>query len=956
LKTYYSALGKVDEPPSPAKSALFEAAKNGDANLYAVFGGQGAANLLCLKDLSYIYTIYGSVLDDLIDIAARTLERLTSSPKVSSYFEKSGFNIRQWLFNSASMPTPAQVAEAPLSFPIIGLLSLAHHCITCKSLGKHPGQLRGALRGVTGHSQGIIVAAGIARSGSWKEFYESVVWVLETLFWIGFESHAAANGFPLPPADAKDSIRSGEGQPSSMLGVRGLDQRALQILIDETNGQASKKDCIHLALINSRDNMVVSGLPRSLRGLNLRLRKFKVDENDQNLVIQHRFLPISAPFHSPLLEDAAERVLEALDSSTFSCGQLAIGLHHTHTGEDLRNNQPKDIMRRLVLMVMTEMVDWPKASHFPKATHILDFGPGRIGLLQGQVTEGTGVRVIIASDLRAVQAGIGSKEELFSSTLPPLAVNWEQIYGPKLVQSSDGKVQLQTRMSKPMSTSPIIVATKSLPWELIPALIKAGYQAELNCADYHTREDLEEAIQRVALNMAAQRGITCSFADSSASGWQISLARELIRKGLPIEGMTFGAEIPSSESLKECIEDFGLTCISFKPSSQQSILEIVKIAKMYPSFTFGLHWDGRRTGSQPFESSRDPMLRIYSQVRKCLNILLIANHPFGGPDDVYPYLTGEWSEGLGYARMPFDGVNMEDQIMTSKESNTSAAVTDRIRQAEATSANESHEPEDTTTGGEIIEIRLLNGEARYATATRAALLWKHLDTTIFSIRDPSKRLAELERIRAYLIDRLNTDFQKPWFGVDFTGNNVDISEMTYLEVLHRSISLMYIRKQGKWIDQSYETFVLDFANRVQDNLVMFSSFESKEHIQDSSQFLAEFVDCYPAAAEEQMSPADVTYFLSLCSRGGQKPVNFIPRLDENFETWFKDDAFLQAKDIEAFEDQDVQRMIFIQETVATRHLSAVDESCKIILDGIMNSWVERLQRDLDLNSAGASST
>jgi malonyl CoA-acyl carrier protein transacylase len=92
------------------------------------------------------------------------------------------------------------------------------------------------------------------------------------LFWIGFESRHAAPATTLTPAENKDSIVSGEEPPSSMLGIRGLDRPTLQRFIDETTQH------IYMDLFNTRDNMVVSGPHRTLRNLNLRLRKIKADD------------------------------------------------------------------------------------------------------------------------------------------------------------------------------------------------------------------------------------------------------------------------------------------------------------------------------------------------------------------------------------------------------------------------------------------------------------------------------------------------------------------------------------------------------------------------------------------------------------------------------------------------------------------------------------------------------
>ncbi|KAH8588354.1 hypothetical protein B0O99DRAFT_728435 [Bisporella sp. PMI_857] len=204
------------------------------------------------------------------------------------------------------MPNPNLVSMAPLSFPIIGLLGFAHYTVTCRVMGKTPWGMRDCLQGMAGHSQGIIVAAVIACSGSWEEYYKSVAIAMELLFRIGLESYFAVPVFPLSQAEMRDNIQAGEGQPSPILNVRGLDQESLQGFITDTNRAVSEKDSIYLTLISSPDNMVISGPPASLKELCLRLRELEVGINSASPLIQYRFLPISSPFHSPHLQDAAK--------------------------------------------------------------------------------------------------------------------------------------------------------------------------------------------------------------------------------------------------------------------------------------------------------------------------------------------------------------------------------------------------------------------------------------------------------------------------------------------------------------------------------------------------------------------------------------------------------------------------------------------------------------------------
>ena len=65
---------------------------------------------------------------------------------------------------------------------------------------------------------------------------------------------------------------------------------------------------------------------------------------------------------------------------------------------------------------------------------------------------------------------------------------------------------------------------------------------------------------------------------------------------------------------------------------------------------------------------------MYSTLRRCPNIILIAGSGFGGSDDTEPYLTGEWALRFAHPCMPFDGVLFGSRVMTALEARTSLAV------------------------------------------------------------------------------------------------------------------------------------------------------------------------------------------------------------------------------------------------------------------------------------------
>lgn len=960
LRAYFAALKVTNQPSRGPNSALFAAAEEGYASVYAVFGGQGYVNASCLKDLSDLYSTYGPLLDEMIDVAAHGFERLISLPNTRNYFECNGFDIKRWLEKPETAPNSAYIASAPLSFPIIGLLSLSHYCITCKVLGKSPGELRDLLRGVTGHSQGVISAAAIACSESWETFYESAEFALEILFWIGFESHHGTPLSSLSSAAMKDSIDAGEGQLSPMLSIRGLNQKSVQELVAEMNCHLEEKEKVYIALVNSRDNLVVAGPPLSLRGINLRLRKLKapgdLDQSrtlfkDRKPIVQHHFLPISAAFHTPYLEDTTTRILDALRFRRFPGNSLGTALFHTHTGEDLRNMGSHDIIEHLIRMVTTEVVDWPKACSLLEGTHLIDFGPGRIGGLVHQTTEGTGLRIIVASELASISRSLGVKSEIFSSKMPLSGPNWGELYKPILRRNSSGEVKLDTKMSRLFGLPPLMVGgmtPTTVPWDFVAAVTNAGYHIELAGGGYISANEFEVAIRKVSENVRASHGITCNliYASPKAISWQIPLIRGLIRKGVPIDGLTIGAGVPSADIAREYIETLGLRHISFKPGSYDSILQVVSIAKAHPDFPIGLQWTGGRSGGHhSFEDFHAPILATYGRIRECSNIVLIAGGGFGDACDSYPYITGKWSCDLGYPSMPFDGILLGSRMMVAKEAHTSPQAKHLIVEAEGVNNSQWYKSYKQPAGG-VITVTSEMGQPIHKLATRGVLLWHDLDQKIFSIKDQSKRLAELEKCKADIVERLRNDYQKPWFAVNSSGQTVDINDMTYSEVLERLVSLMYVRHQSRWIDSSYQRLILDWIVRTQERLVPVSEFKDEKGSGDPYEFITAFTACYPSAKTELLHPEDVSFFTGLCKRRGQKPVNFIPTLDENFEHWFKKDSLWQAEDIDAVFDQEAQRVCIIHGPVAARYSKVADETAQSILDGIIKSYIKMLGRDL----------
>lgn len=497
VKSYYAARQAANRPIKAHESALFRAVADGAAGVYAVFGGQGNIEEY-FNELRELFNVYGGLIEEFLLACAKLLSSLSRDSRAGKVYSK-GLDVVRWLQDEESTPDLTYLVSAPVSFPLIGLVQLTHYYVTCKILGKAPGELRNRFAGATGHSQGIVTAAAIASASTWESFNKISSDTLTILFWIGCRSQQTYPRTSLAPSVLQDSINGGEGTPSPMLSVRDLSQAQVQHHVDITNTHLPEDRHIHISLINGARNVVVTGPPQSLYGLNLSLRKVKAPTGlDQNRVpfterkvrFTNRFLPISAPFHSPYLESATAIILHDLEGiRTFTRDALAIPVYHTSTGEDLRHGSGHpSVIAELVSMITEQAVHWEAATVFPKATHILDFGPGGVsglGVLTHRNKDGTGVRIIIAGAFEGTNNEVGYKPELFDRDdehAVKYAVNWLEQHGPKLVRTKHGKTFVDTKFSRLLGRPPIMVAgmtPSTVPWDFVASTLNAGYQIEL---------------------------------------------------------------------------------------------------------------------------------------------------------------------------------------------------------------------------------------------------------------------------------------------------------------------------------------------------------------------------------------------------------------------------------------------------------------------------------------------
>ena len=967
VQSYYAGRAAVSRPIKPHDSALLRAADDEEARIFTVFGGQGNIEEY-FDELREVYNTYPSFTADLISSSAELLQSLARDPKAEKMYSK-GLDIIAWLQSRDAQPDTDYLVSAPVSLPLIGLVQLAHYQVTCKALGREPGEVNERFSGTTGHSQGIVTAAIIATATSWDSFAKAAKNAITMLFWIGMRSQQAYPRTSLAPSILQDSIEHGEGTPTPMLSIRDLPRSQVQAHIDATNEHLPKDRHVAISLVNSARNFVVTGAPISLHGLNLRLRKVKAPTGlDQNRIpfterkvrFVHRFLPITAPFHSPLLTEAFKHIQDDLSNIKISGKSLAIPVYDTHTGDDLRQKGGEDIVPALARMITQDTVDWEKATTFPGASHLLDFGPGGIsglGVLTNRNKDGTGVRVILAGAMDGSNAEVGYKPEIFDRDeehAVKYAVNWVKDHGPRLVKTSVGQTYVDTKMSRLLGVPPLMVAGMTpctVPWDFVAATMNAGYQIELAGGGYYNAKTMTEALTKIEKAIPPGRGITVNliYVNPRAMGWQIPLLAQLRADGVPIEGLTIGAGVPSIEVAQEYIDTLGIKHIAFKPGSMDAIQQVINIAKANPTFPVVLQWTGGRGGGHhSFEDFHQPILQMYGRIRKCDNIVLVAGSGFGGSEDTYPYLTGKWAGRFGYPPMPFDGCLFGSRMMTAKEAHTSKNAKKAIAEAEGVDDIHWEKTYKGPAGG-VITVRSEMGEPIHKLATRGVKFWAEMDQKIFSL-DKKKRVAELHKQRDYIIKKLNDDFQKVWFGRNSAGETVDLEDMTYAEVVRRMVDLMYVKHESRWIEVSLKRLTVDFMRRVEERFTSGagkpSLVQSYAELDDPYPVVEKVLAAYPEASTQLINAQDVQHFLLLCQRRGQKPVPFVPSLDDNFEFWFKKDSLWQSEDLEAVVDQDVGRTCILQGPTAVKYSNKIDEPIKDILDGIHNDHIQGLIKDV----------
>ncbi|KAH6654701.1 putative fatty acid synthase subunit beta [Truncatella angustata] len=950
LTVYYGSLQLAGLQGEQVPSPLMLGGVREDVRLAAIFGGLGPINIKCLEELREAYKVYKPLVENLVRPASKLLKDLAKTNDALDFHGNFGFDLERWLDYPLEAPPTSHLALAPISCPLITLLGILNYLVVIQVLGFTPQDMRKRFIGVTGHSLGVLAALVVTRSKDWVTFYACALYAVEMSFWVGLHAHRDGK------LASHSSARLGDSE-SRMLRVRGLCVKDLSQVVEVINRYLPEPAHVYLSVVNERKSHVIAGPSSSLDAVRLRLQQLGADpEVDQTRipfhkrkpVIDEQFLPISAPFHTQHLEETVDRVLTSMHLQDIPGDCLGPPLRHTKNGISVDLSDGPQGTNAIVRMMLVEQVNWPECIAFAKGAQVLDFGPGLPGLLASKCLEGTGSRTLSVTEWDLSSSSIGDAADFYTSKIHT-GHNWAIRYLPSM-----SKWGMRTKFVEVLGCPHVMVAgmtPTTVSWEFVSAVMNAGYHTELAAGGYVDSLSLQDALHQLSSSIQSGRGICCNiiYSDPKAISWQIPLLRNMITEGYPIHGITIGAGIPSTEIIDDYIKTLGLRYIGLKPGSVKGILAVVQIAQRHPNFSIILQWTGGRSGGHhSFEDFHEPLIETYSRVRACKNITLVVGGGFGDGLGTFPYLSGAWSCSRGFPPMPVDGILLGSRMMVSKEAKTAPQVKELILEAEGVGDELWQESYDRSVGG-IITITSEMSQPIHVLANRAAVLWKELDETVFGVKDPVTRLSILQDKKQWVISKLNSDFHRPWFPIMTDGRPCELHHMTYRRVLVRMIELMFVGHQNRWVHESYSDRVVEFVERMFERLRngLPTSLKTTE-----PGFLLEYVmHQLPEAENEFLHHDDVLFFVDLCWRRGpaRKPVNFVPVLDQNFETWFKKDSLWQSEDVDAVVDKDAQRVLIIQGPVAASFSNKVDEGVNDILDGIVQKHIQLLSEDSKLS-------
>ncbi|WP_099332669.1 type I polyketide synthase [Actinomyces minihominis] len=762
-----------------------------------------------------------------------------------------------------------------------------------------------------GHSQGLLGAALFEAwaDGDYRKI--AAIYALSELMGVAVTAATRSTG----------TRRVGEDFP--MLAVIG----ASPTQVEEVIAGAGLEGSVTVSLRNDAEQLVLSGRPADLMAIQRASEKISAAEKAQitakvrgGKAFSPRFspLPVSAPFHSPLLQGALDQV------RTWA----------TSAGID------SALVENLAPAVLTEPVDW--AALLIPATEdvkwVLDIGPGdTLERINRTVLLGTGIGVIEAGT-------VAGRDKLLTSTAEFTApVNWST-YQPRITVLPNGQRTVETAFTRLTGRSPILLAgmtPTTVDPEIVAAAANAGYWAELAGGGQGTEpvfaENLAKLKQLLRPGRAAQ--FNAMFLDPYLWNLQFG-AQSIVTKaraaGAPLDGVVISAGIPELEEATELITSLqaaGFPYVAFKPGTTAQIRQVVAIAHEVPEASVIIQVeDGHAGGHHSWENLDDLLLATYADIRNAPNLVLCVGGGIGTPERAADYISGDWALAHGRSLMPVDGVLIGTAAMTALEAKTTAEVKQLLVDTPGISVLPTEDelggwvPTGTTRGG------VTSGQS-------------HLRADIHEVDNSAAACARLvaevsgneEAVvarRDEIIAALNAT-SKPYFG--------DVDRMSYLEWAERFAALSASPIDGSWNDVTWINRFQLLLQRIEGRLSEVESgeistiFPDLDSVRNAGAALIDLAETYPNAATTRVTPTDAAWFVDLC-RKYPKPMPFVPVLDSDLLRWWGQDNLWQSQDPRYSADQ----VRVIPGPVAVAGIDRVDEPIGDLLGRFEAATVDRL--------------
>ena len=911
--------------------AVIRRLENEIASAVISFGGQGAG---WLDELRALYQ-QGGLATQLIETTAHTLKEMSDDRRIAwSGVTHQGVELLQWIKDPSSVPDSHYLTSSFISQSMIFTTQLSRYA-ACWEAGLRSAFERGSIRGVTGHSQGILAATLVSESPRGEISPARFADYIRYLCWQGL--HMERSGRPAP---------SDSG--TCMAAISGIPLSRLEVIIARANRLLKETAQVTIALQNTRSRNVLSGHPHALSAVHTALEQLA--EKEKGLKKAGRFggsplqftwedLPVGGPYHTHHMRAGFEAMQESVSEMSFSISEdaLEIPVYLCADGSLLGG----DVVGSLLESQFLNPVRWQKTLlrilSNPEVTHILDMGPSdAVAKLSLSAIRGTGVSVIPLSLERG-------RAELFeaSHALPPM---YYGDFTPSLAQLSNGQLIIDNRYTRSTGESPVILpgmTPTTVDSLIVSAAANAGYTSELAGGGQVTEAIFRKRIAELKTQLQPGAEIVFNSLFLDPYLWDLHFRRsgivlKLKKEGAPIKGVTISAGLPEVEEATALLDEFeanGIWHNAFKPGNVAQVKHVCSIAAANPEKTIFMHLEGGKAGGHhSWEDLDELLLETYHLIRAQANLILCVGGGIATERRGVELLSGQWSLAHGMLPMPVDAILLGTVTMAARE----ATATPSVKQALAgVSGCDDWVFAGEREGGMTSGKSQLNADIHYVdnSASRCGRL---LDTV-------AGNAEAVEAKRSEIITALSKTC-KPYFG--------ELVTMTYAQVLKRMVELMAVGdhtpyEDGIWPDASYRGRIADFIRMTearlapQDEGMVESVLSELSELDHPQEVIERLIAAYPQSTSITLHPLDREGFIHrICARPG-KPVNFVPVLDADVRRWFKSDSLWQAQNSHYTADQ----VLIIPGPEAIRGIAQADEPIADLLWRFERALIEELTLD-----------